>query len=113
MALLTSAAPSYGTLVKSNADGKDRFAYIKRLFKEKREAYCREMAGVIVGPLPVSDYISKFTPIPNELPLPPQPNVVFDKVPLEEKDPLEVEMYPGLVSAELPSRRYGDVLSTL
>lgn len=89
--------PLQGTPYKSSADGRDRFSYIKPQADRKRKDHCGEMAGLIVGPMKVKDYLEKFTRISDERGLPPQPDVTFDNVPLESTNPTEDAMYQPLV----------------
>ena len=51
----------------------------------------------IVGRIGVEEYLEKFMRLSNHDDLPPQPEVRFDKVPLENTRPKEAEMYPYLV----------------
>ena len=87
------------TPVRAKADGTDRFAYITRALEEKRKVYCAEMSGLIVGPVEVEGFVKAFTPLPDDLDIPPPPKASFHKVPREAVQPREALMYPGLVRA--------------
>lgn len=89
--------PPKGTPFKINADGKDRYASLRSQGLQKREDYCDEMLGLIMGPLEVTEYLEEFVPIKEGQTFPSAPRVTFDAVPLEAKKPLEKDMYQPLV----------------
>ena len=89
-----------GTPYKSRADGKNRHSNTKPLAKDNRAVHCKEMEGLIIGPMDIDEYLERFTRISDEAKLPPQPEVTFDAVPLESTNPVEADMYPHLVSTD-------------
>ena len=98
MSLPHTATPNVdATPLKPNADGKSRYAHDKRLALSNREHHCKEMQGMVLGPMKVGKYMDLFVPAQNGAELPATPKVTFAKVPTQDEVIAESSLYPPLV----------------